>query len=157
VDDPDDIYGVGQIELTLGHGDQVGGHHYRWAREHCVGHGELVAGFAPSDDVPQLSPYWWQIHAARFPEELYSTNFVTERTIDFIETSEAAGEPWMAWCSCPDPHHPLSPPAQWFERHDPDDISLAATFEGRGEGWTSPSTIAIRYGASRWSSNSPMP
>ena len=32
VDDPDDFYGFGQIELTLGHGDQVGGHHYRCAR-----------------------------------------------------------------------------------------------------------------------------
>jgi arylsulfatase A-like enzyme len=29
----------------------------------------------------------------------------------------------------------LSPPAQWFDRHDPCDITLPTTFEDPGEGW----------------------
>ncbi|RLE17491.1 MAG: sulfatase, partial [Actinobacteria bacterium] len=135
LEDPDDFYGFGKIELTLGHGDQVGGHHYRWAREQGAGHDELVAGFKPAGDVPRQSPHWWQIHAARFPEELYSTNFVTERTVEFIEQSHASSEPWMAWCSYPDPHHPLSPPARWFDRYSPDDIELPTTFDDSGENW----------------------
>lgn len=134
-DDPDDFYGFGHLELALGHGSQVGGHHYRWARERGATRDELLAGFAHDSNVPHRSPHWWQIHGAPFPEELYSTNFVTERTIDFIETSHASGEPWMAWCSYPDPHHPLSPPSRWLERHHPDDIDLPSTFDDPGEGW----------------------
>ena len=134
-DDPDDFYGFGRIELTLGHGSQVAGHHYRWALDHGATREQLVAGFRHDSDVPRRSPLWWQIHDAPFPEELYSTNFVTERTIDFIEESTAAGDPWMAWCSYPDPHHPLSPPARWLDRHDPADIDLPTTFDDPGEGW----------------------
>jgi arylsulfatase A-like enzyme len=134
-DDPDDFYGFGQIELTLGHGSQVAGHHYRWALDRGATRDQLVAGFRHDSDVPRRSPLWWQIHDAPFPEELYSTNFVTERTIGFIEASHAAGEPWMAWCSYPDPHHPLSPPARWLDRHDPAEVELPITFDDPGEGW----------------------
>jgi arylsulfatase A-like enzyme len=134
-EDPADFYGFGRIELTLGHGSQVGGHHYRWARERGATHEQLVAGFAHDSDVPRRSPHWWQIHGAPFPEELYSTTFVTERTIDFIETSHSSGQPWMAWCSYPDPHHPLSPPTRWLDRHDPDDIELPGTFDDPGDNW----------------------
>ncbi len=133
--DPDDFYGFGHIELTLGHGAASGGHHYQWARERGATHEELVAGFEHDTDVPRRSPLWWQIHEAPFDESVYSSTFVTERTIDFIESSHAAGEPWMAWCSYPDPHHPLSPPAPWFDRHDPADMELPPTFDDPGEGW----------------------
>jgi arylsulfatase A-like enzyme len=135
IDDPDDYYGFVQIQLALGHGSQVAGHHYRWAREKGATHEQLVAGFRHDSDVPRRSPLWWQIHEAPFPEGLYSTNFVTERTIEFMETSDAAGSPWMAWCSYPDPHHPLSPPASWLDRHDPAEVELPTTFDDPGEGW----------------------
>jgi arylsulfatase A-like enzyme len=41
----------------------------------------------------------------------------------------------MAWCSFPDPHHPLSPPEPWFSRHDPADIDLPSTFADEGADW----------------------
>ena len=131
----DDFYGFDHVELTLGHGSWSGGHHYRWARERGATHESLVAGGSFDSDVPNRSPLWWQIHEAPFAEELYSTRFVTERTIDFIENATGSAEPWMAWCSFPDPHHPLSPPKKWLERHDPDDIELPHTFDDPGEGW----------------------
>ena len=133
--DPEDFYGFGHIELTLGHGAWSGGHHYRWALQRGATHEQLVAGGVSVSDVPNRSPLWWQIHEAPFAEELYSTAFVAERTIEFIETAAAAAEPWMVWCSFPDPHHPLSPPARWLHRHDPDDMELPSTFEDPGEGW----------------------
>ena len=133
--DPDDFYGFGHIELALGHGAQVGGHHYLWARERGATHDELVAGYRHDSDVPRRSELWWQIHEAPFPEEHYSTTFVTERTVDFIESSHTSGRPWMTWCSYPDPHHPLSPPAPWLDRHDPADIELPDTFDDPGDDW----------------------
>jgi arylsulfatase A-like enzyme len=132
---PDDFYGFGEIQLTLGHGAQVGAHHYQWAREQGIPHEVLRVGLDADSDIPVRRPEWWQLHPAPYPEEIHSTNYVTDRTIDFIERSEADGAPWVAWCSYPDPHHPLAPPEPWFTRHDPADIDLPATFDDPGEGW----------------------
>jgi arylsulfatase A-like enzyme len=135
LEDPDDFYGFGHVEFAVGHGALVGAHHYRWARAQGVDHDLLRCGLDPAAEIPGRSDEWWQIFPAPFPAEAYSTNFVTERTIDFIERAEGADEPWMVWCSYPDPHHPLSPPEPWFGRHDPADVPLPTTFDDPGEGW----------------------
>ncbi len=132
---PDDFYGFGEIQLTVGHGAQIGAHHYQWAREHGVPHEVLRAGLDHRFDGVERRPEWWQLHPAPYPEEIHSTNYVTERTIDFIERSEADDTPWMAWCSFPDPHHPMAPPEPWFHRHDPSEIELPTTFEDPGDDW----------------------
>jgi len=132
---PDDFYGFSEIQLTLGHGAQVGAHHYQWAREQGISHEVLRAGLDPDYEGVIRRPEWWQLHAAPYPEEIHSTNYVTERTIDFIERSEADDDPWMAWCSFPDPHHPMAPPEPWFTRHDPNDIELPSTFHDPGNDW----------------------
>jgi arylsulfatase A-like enzyme len=133
--DPDDFYGFGHIRLSIGHGAWTGGHHYQWAREKGATHEQLVAGIDPTADIPGRSPHWWQIHPAPFDDDVYSTTFVTEKTIEFMADAGKAGNPWLAWCSFPDPHHPLSPPEPWFSRYTPDDIDLPATFDDPGEGW----------------------
>ena len=132
---PDDFYGFGEIHLTLGHGAQVGAHHYQWARDQGISHEVLRAGLDADYDGVTRRPEWWQLHAAPYPEEIHSTNYVTEQTIDFIERAERDDEPWMAWCSFPDPHHPLAPPEPWFNRHDPNDIDLPTTFDDPGDDW----------------------
>lgn len=131
----DDFYGFEHIELTIGHGAWSGGHHYQWARAKGATHEQLRSGLDPQADVPDRSPEWWQVHAAPFPDEFYSTTYVTERTIDFIETAASDDAPWMTWCSYPDPHHPMSPPEPWFSRHNPDNIDLPSHFEDPGEHW----------------------
>jgi len=143
---PDDFYGFGHLELTIGHGAMSGGHHYQWALEQGVSHDDLTSGLDPTYDVPDRSEHWWQIHAAPFPEEAYSTAFVTARTIAFIEEAAASDEPWMTWCSFPDPHHPLSPPEPWFSRHDPGDMELPATFHDPGEAWPAHITQTRSHG-----------
>ncbi len=135
IPDPDDFYGFERIALTLGHGAASGGHHYLWALERGATHEQLTAGFGSDSQIPERSPHWWQIFPAPFPEECYSTTFVTEKTIGFIEEMTVAKEPWMAWSSFPDPHHPLSPPAPWFDRHAPASIELPSTYDDPGEGW----------------------
>ena len=132
---PDDFYGFGHIQLSIGHGAGTGGHHYQWAREKGATHEQLVAGFDPHADVPGRSADWWQLHPAPFDDEVYSTTFVTEKTIEFIDESHAAGKPWLAWTSFPDPHHPLSPPEPWFSRYSADDVELPATFTDPGDDW----------------------
>jgi arylsulfatase A-like enzyme len=33
-------------------------------------------------------------------------------------------QPWIAWASFPDPHHPFDAPAPWCYLHNPDDVDL---------------------------------
>jgi len=42
------------------------------------------------------------------------------------------------WASFPDPHHPMSPPGEWFDRHRPEDMELPATIDD-------PLTDAVEY------------
>ena len=133
--DPENFYGFDHIQLTIGHGAWSGGHHYQWARDLGVSHEQLTCGLDPHADIPGRSDEWWQLYPAPFPDEASSTSFVTERTIKFIEEAAADDDPWMAWCSFPDPHHPMSPPEPWFSRHDPDDIELPASYDDPGIGW----------------------
>lgn len=133
--DPDDFYGFEHIELTIGHGAWSGGHHYLWALEQGISHDALTCGLDPNVPIDGRSAEWWQVHPAPFPDEVYSTTFVTERTLAFIDECQAARDPWMVWCSFPDPHHPFSPPEPWFSRHDPNDIDLPRTFNDPGEDW----------------------
>ena len=129
VEMPDDFYGFGHAEFTLGHGDMVTGHHYRWALEKG-GDAELLRGDWGADRAA-LARYddWWQVYQPAVPEDLYSTSFVTERTVSWIEDAASRGEPWFLQCSYPDPHHPFTPPGQWWDAYDPDAMEVPATFD----------------------------
>jgi len=81
----------------------------------------------PSSPALKRSEDWWQIYQPPYEERFHSTTFVTERTIDFIEQAEQDNKPWLAWCSFPDPHHPITPPGDWFHRHSPEDVELPST------------------------------
>jgi arylsulfatase A-like enzyme len=126
---PEDFYGFERTELVLDHGGVASGHQLHWALAKGADREKITLGNSPHGPAASRSDAWWQIFKPDFPEELYSTSYITERTIDFIEASEQAGEPWFAWCSFPDPHHPLTPPGKWYERHAPENIELPSTFD----------------------------
>jgi arylsulfatase A-like enzyme len=128
-----DFYGFNHVEFALGHGDWVGGHHYHWALERGARHDELVVDYpVPDGPAKQRSPDWWQVYQPTLPEELYSTTFVTERSIDFLQ---AHGDtPWFLQASFPDPHHPFTPPGKWWDAYAADDMPLPATFGDRLDG-----------------------
>ena len=70
---PDDFYGFGHIELTIGHGAIAGGHHYLWALEQGIDRELLACGLDPEADIPGRSPEWWQVHPAPYEAGGYST------------------------------------------------------------------------------------
>jgi hypothetical protein len=90
---------------------------------------DLVIPLEPSSPALERSDRWWQIYKPVDGPELHSTTFVTERTINFIEETPGEGSPWLAWASFPDPHHPMTPPGDWWRRHDPADMELPATVD----------------------------
>ncbi len=124
---PDDFYGFGHVELSIDHGAKVSGHHLQWALDRGGKYEDLVVPL--TDEAPALrrSDRWWQVYQPPYGEELHSTNFVTEQTIAFIEESVEAGEPWYAWASFPDPHHPMTPPGEWYDKYNPADMELSPT------------------------------
>ena len=132
---PGDFYGFSHIELTIGHGAQVAGHHYLWALERGATPEVLAAGTDPESAIPGRSEHWWQVHPAPYSDEIHSTTFVTERSIDFITSADAGDKPWMVWCSYPDPHHPMAIPEPWFSRHSPLDMEVPPTFDDPGDDW----------------------
>jgi arylsulfatase A-like enzyme len=125
--DPDDFYGFGRIELSIDHGARVTGHHLLWALENGGARDELFVEYAADAPGTHRSSHWWQIYQPPYDARFHSTTFVTQRTIAFIESAARDAAPWLAWCSFPDPHHPMTPPGDWFFRHRPQDMPLPAT------------------------------
>ncbi|MBT5140826.1 MAG: sulfatase-like hydrolase/transferase [Acidimicrobiaceae bacterium] len=121
---PDDFYGFGHVELSIDHGARVSGHHLQWALGKGGRYEDLMVPITEESPCRRRSDRWWQVYQPPYDEDLHSTNFVTERTIDFINDAVSAGEPFYTWASFPDPHHPMTPPGRWFDRHDPADMEL---------------------------------
>ena len=120
----EDFYGFGEIELAIDHGARVSGHHLLWALEKGAKKDELLVDYDASAPGHKRSKNWWQVYQPPYSEEYHSTSFVTERTIDHIRSKSNKENPWLIWSSFPDPHHPMTPPGKWFERHKPEDMSL---------------------------------
>jgi arylsulfatase A-like enzyme len=126
---------------------QVGAHHYQWAR--ARGRSRPAALRARSEGRHSRTPRRVVADASRRRTPRRSTRRTTSPSARSTSSSAAAdGEPWMAWCSYPDPHHPLSPPEPWFSRHDPADIDLPSTFADPGDDWA-PHLHLIRLDSSR--------
>jgi len=121
---PEDFYGFDHIKLSIDHGARIAGHHLQWALERGGNLEELLIdqdGMPPGTD---RSDHWKQIYRPPYTEDLHSTAFVTEQTIDFIAEAHKQNSPWLAFCSFPDPHHPMTPPGEWFDRYKPEDMPL---------------------------------
>lgn len=126
-EDPADYYGFAELGLTLGHGDMVGGHHQRWVLAQGYPQDELTL-WGPANAL-EVSDSWWQVYKTRLPQELSTTSYVTETTIDVIDRAAGRSDPWFVQCSFPDPHHPFAASGEWFHRHEPADVALPATFD----------------------------
>lgn len=128
--------GFDYMELAT-HGPTGQLHYSKWLRDN---HPEAVGDFYPVLDkdfnvnaagggdsgAPQLG-------YNKVPREWYHTDWVAQRTIDWL-TQQDADQDWFCWMSFPDPHHPWDPPKSevgrvpWREVplpvNYPEDVSL---------------------------------
>lgn len=123
-ENPADYYGFDHIELSLDHGASVAGHHLQWALQKGARRENLLIDQDAPAPGSDHSKHWRQIYRPPYPEEIHSTSFVTERTLAFITEANNADRPWLAFCSYPDPHHPMTPPGKWFDKYDPKQMPL---------------------------------
>ena len=121
------FYGFDQVDLCTRHGDRVRGHYDDWL---AAKHPDPEALRSRKNLIPAEDYSAPQAYRTSIPEELYSTAYVGERTEAFL-TDYATGDrqrPFYIQCSFPDPHHPYTPPGQFWEMYDPAEIPLPASY-----------------------------
>jgi arylsulfatase A-like enzyme len=64
-----------------------------------------------------------QVKHNPIPTEWYHTDWVAQRTIDWLDGLDADDD-WFCWMSFPDPHHPWDPPESELHRVDWRDVPL---------------------------------
>ena len=128
----DDFYGFNHVEFAIGHGDVVAGHHYQWALNKGADPAQLSTEWGTQTAALARYEGWWQVYQPTLPEAYHSTTFVTEQTLQRLATYAVANnsnpQPFFLQCSFPDPHHPFSPPDQWWHAYDPQDMPAPSTF-----------------------------
>jgi arylsulfatase A-like enzyme len=104
-------------------------HYDRWMEEHHPGYksnfypmvtdrGQNTASRGETGAV--------QVWPSDVPRELYHTDWVADRTINWL--GEIGDDPFFCWMSFPDPHHPWDPPASECDRIDWRDVPLPSLF-----------------------------
>lgn len=126
VEFPDDYYGWQHVDLTLLHGDAVQGHYYWWLKDHGVVWEDVVG---PTHALDRSKHWPDVVYQPAIPEELYPTRYVQEKTLEALRARAAEDQPFFLVSSFPDPHHPFTPPGDYWGRYEPDSIELPATFD----------------------------
>lgn len=124
VEIPEDFYGFDHVRLTVFHSDLCSGHYYQW----LLGQGidpRAVQGAAAALEFESHSQQVWK---TAMPPELYPTNYVADEAISFLEAQTGSDAPFLLKVSFPDPHHPFTPPGEYFDLYDPADIPLPESF-----------------------------
>ena len=72
---------------------------------------------------------------SRLPVAWHNSPWTADRAIEWLRHGRAGDQPFCAWISFPDPHHPFDCPEPWSRLHDPAEVDLPPhrnrSFEGR--------------------------
>jgi arylsulfatase A-like enzyme len=124
-------YGFSHTELTLYHGDQVGGDYAAWLRAKDPDAQRLCGPAQAWPDARYTVRDAWR---TRLPEELHSCAYIAERTSAWLAEQSTLPRddrrPFFLVCSFPDPHHPFTPPGKYWDLYGVDDMPLPASFRG---------------------------
>lgn len=124
--------GFRQVELVqLGHNYWLperapGGMHYeRWY--HADGLGDLKDALYRTGlgDAAGAA----QTHASALPQAWHNSEWVGNRAVELLRAQgrlrrASERQPFAAWVSFADPHHPFDAPAPWCWMHRPEDVDL---------------------------------
>lgn len=120
---PEDFYGFRHVDLVVNHADYATGHYYRWLLREGIDP-EAIQG---RDNAAELSQLCEQVWRTSVPAEYYPTRYIGNQTSDFLRGRDG-DKPFMAVCSFPDPHHPFTPPGEYYDLFDPDRMPLPESF-----------------------------
>jgi arylsulfatase A-like enzyme len=121
-------YGFEFVRLAIGHVHPHAGHYGLWLREQYP---ELAAEYANEGRTaprpPSRPAQTWQ--SVLTPEAHHST-WVADQTLEYLRQRAADGQPFFAWTSFPDPHHPFRPPAEYARRWADAEVRMPARRPG---------------------------
>ncbi len=123
---PSPYYGYEEVELISGNGTVCAGHYIQWLEEKAPKIAEEMKIRVQNYDN------LFSLFCEPIPTELYSTTWVKERTLAFLERhsqGKYGNKPFYLHCSFPDPHYPLYPPDEFQDMYKPEDIELPANFD----------------------------
>jgi arylsulfatase A-like enzyme len=134
-------YGYQHVDMVTGHGDRCGGHYQQWLRETCPNWQELSN---PANELPHnySCP---QAYRTPIPEETYPTTWIADRAIDYVTTQARQADPYFAFVSFPDPHHPFNPPGRYWDMYNPDQFDVDLPYEAHQN-----PTPPMQYLSARW-------
>ena len=121
---PNPYYGFEHVRMVTGHSDECGGHYLQWLRQQTPDWARL------RDRANQLPHDCSNPQAIRtpIPEELYPTSYIRDQARAYLTERSGMDEPFFAFVSFPDPHHPFTPPGKYWGMHDPDEFSVDLPF-----------------------------
>jgi arylsulfatase A-like enzyme len=123
---PDNYFGFEHRRLSARHREIMNWEHAADIAEHAP---EVFEKAGPENALEEPTGAW-QSWKSAVPEEWYSTTWIADQTIDFLKNKRDKGKPFFAFCSFPDPHHPMSPPSPWCDMYAPEDVPLPRRREG---------------------------
>ncbi len=129
--------GFDHVELMLvGHNwflpekPPAGQHYERWF--YADGRGDVKNALYGENagDTKGAAQTWH----SKLPAAWHNSTWTADRAIDWIKHKRGA-DPFCAWVSFPDPHHPFDAPEPWSRLHDPASVDLpqnrTLSFEGK--------------------------
>lgn len=119
------FYGYQHAEIADDHADRAGGDYLLWARQQDPNFDKLVGPDNATPDNRINAPQAWR---TKVPEELYSTTWIADRTIAYLEEQAKQDKPFFVQMSFPDPHHPFTPPGKYWDMYDPASMPLPRSF-----------------------------
>ena len=121
-------YGFDHVELTRNHADEAhAGQHYAiWLEEQGLSNWRDFFS-DPQTGKPQRYGAW------DLPAELHYSTWTATRTIDLMQQSATANQPFFGWASFHDPHPPYLVSEPWASMYDPADMEPGTLLENEME------------------------
>ena len=116
---PEPYYGFDTVDYVGGHGSGCFGTYGQWADIADPG---LRAAYA-RDAAYQSGPHeTWRMEV---PAHQHYNSWIADRSVQFIQESAGSSQPFLLWCSFPDPHHPYAATRPYSEMYDPSGLAVS--------------------------------
>lgn len=131
------FYGFKEYFAVMRHGFNTGGDHLEWVKKNAP---EILAlrgrdkQFDHDFTVPQAI-------RTKVPEEHYSTTYIADRAVEWLEARRSNDKPFLLMVSFPDPHHPFTPPGKYWDMYKPEDMVVPAAYEA--DDWDPPEYVKV--------------
>ncbi|MEP0943095.1 MAG: sulfatase-like hydrolase/transferase [Rhizobiaceae bacterium] len=125
----DSYYGFEHVDMVTEHGDRAGGHYRQWFRQNAAKYGHDWEWFHDPANELKHNYSAKQAYRTPIPEDLYPTSYIRDRANDYLRKQANSDQPFFAFVSFPDPHHPFNPPGKYWDMYQPDQFDLDIRYD----------------------------